>query len=267
MITVRSISERPVRGSSSCGNSSSTPAISLPRSPQPRYTITSALQPLARLSSRIVLPVPNPPGMAALPPSATGNSESRMRWPVTSGSSDVRRARTGRGVRTGQKWLSATSCVAPSSDAMRSTVASSVTSPASAIQATRPATFGGSKRALRAPARRQHCAEGRAGGRAAAPACTAGSKRKRIASGRLQRAQQAVVDVAEQARTHPDAEQVARCRAPPRRAAGRSCPRTPARRSRPRSVESLPPAGRPVRRGSPRAAGRVLRRARAAPGR
>ena len=35
MITVRSASGRPVRGSSSCGNSSSTSAISLPRSPQP----------------------------------------------------------------------------------------------------------------------------------------------------------------------------------------------------------------------------------------
>mgnify|MGYP006875566931 CR=1 FL=1 len=36
MTTVRSIRARPVRGSSSVGNSSSRPAISLPRSPQPR---------------------------------------------------------------------------------------------------------------------------------------------------------------------------------------------------------------------------------------
>jgi hypothetical protein len=35
MITVRSMSRRPLRGSSSFGSSSSTSAIPLPRSPQP----------------------------------------------------------------------------------------------------------------------------------------------------------------------------------------------------------------------------------------
>ena len=47
--------------------------------------MTSALQPLASASSSTVLPVPKPPGIAALPPCATGNRQSRMRWPVTSG--------------------------------------------------------------------------------------------------------------------------------------------------------------------------------------
>ena len=40
--TVRFIRERPVRGSFSSGNSIRTSVISLPRSPQPTYTIMSA---------------------------------------------------------------------------------------------------------------------------------------------------------------------------------------------------------------------------------
>ncbi len=76
--------------------------------------MTSALHALASASSSTVLPVPKPPGIAALPPSAIGKSESRMRCPVISGSSEGSRSRTGRGSRTGQKWLIATSCVLPS---------------------------------------------------------------------------------------------------------------------------------------------------------
>ena len=76
--------------------------------------MTSALQPLASVSSSTVLPVPKPPGMAALPPSATGNRQSMTRWPVTSGSPDGSRARTGRGTRTGQSWPMASSRWVPS---------------------------------------------------------------------------------------------------------------------------------------------------------
>ena len=76
--------------------------------------MTSAWQDFASASSSTVLPVPKPPGIAALPPSATGNSASRMRWPVRSGAAEGSRAWTGRGSRTGQKWLIAASRVAPS---------------------------------------------------------------------------------------------------------------------------------------------------------
>ncbi len=56
----------------------------------------------ASASCRIVLPVPKPPGSAARPPRATGNSVSRMRCPVIIGDSGGSRRRTGRGRRTGQ---------------------------------------------------------------------------------------------------------------------------------------------------------------------
>lgn len=104
--------------------------------------MTSALQPLARLSSRMVLPVPKPPGIAPLPPSATGNSESRTRCPVTSGSSDGRRASTGRGVRTGQKCDIASACSAPSASTSVTSVASSLYSPAGWTVRTSPPTVG-----------------------------------------------------------------------------------------------------------------------------
>ena len=85
MITVRSISGRPLRGSSSRGSSSSTSAISLPRSPQPTYTMMSASLHLASDCCSTVLPVPKLPGIAARPPRAIGNSVSRMRCPVIIG--------------------------------------------------------------------------------------------------------------------------------------------------------------------------------------
>ena len=47
MSTVRFIRVSPVRGSCSSGNSISTSVISLPRSPQPTYTIMSASAHLA----------------------------------------------------------------------------------------------------------------------------------------------------------------------------------------------------------------------------
>ena len=70
--TVRRLSGSPVRGSSRSSSSATTSAISLPRSPQPTYTMTSASHHLAICCSRTVFPVPNPPGTAALLPRVTG---------------------------------------------------------------------------------------------------------------------------------------------------------------------------------------------------
>ena len=50
--------------------------------------MTSALQPFASASSRTVAGA-EAAGIAALPPCATGNRPSRMRWPVTSGACAV----------------------------------------------------------------------------------------------------------------------------------------------------------------------------------
>ena len=70
---------------SSSASSPSMSASSLPRSPQPTYTITSASHHFVICCSSTVLPVPNPPGTAQLPPLATGNSTSTTRCPVSSG--------------------------------------------------------------------------------------------------------------------------------------------------------------------------------------
>ena len=87
-----------------------------------------------------------------LPPSATGNSESRMRWPVTSGSSDARRARTGRGVAHRPEMAErdlAQRCRCRSAGA--APVTSSVVSPGAAIHSTRPARSGGTRAACVRP--------------------------------------------------------------------------------------------------------------------
>ncbi|OPZ76931.1 MAG: hypothetical protein BWY79_01391 [Actinobacteria bacterium ADurb.Bin444] len=83
--TVRSMIDRPVCGSTSCGNSLSTSAISLPRSPQPTYTTTSAAACRASDCSITVLPVPNPPGTETEPPSVMGKKKSKTRCPVMKG--------------------------------------------------------------------------------------------------------------------------------------------------------------------------------------
>jgi len=64
----------------------------------------SASDHLANWCCVMVLPVPNPPGMAAVPPLPSGKNVSMIRWPVTSGSSMRSRSRMGRAVRTGQDW-------------------------------------------------------------------------------------------------------------------------------------------------------------------
>src|SRR5665811_1532330 len=79
------INGRFVRGSTNAGNSVSTSVISLPRSPQPIYTTICVSAHFASVCSETVFPVPNPPGIMAVPPFVTGNMLSKMRCPVSSG--------------------------------------------------------------------------------------------------------------------------------------------------------------------------------------
>ena len=99
---VRSIKLRPVAGSINSGNSFRTAVISFPRSPQPIYTIISASHHLAIACWVMVFPVPNPPGMATVPPFASGKSVSIIRCPVIKGISSGSRFLVGRGLRIGQ---------------------------------------------------------------------------------------------------------------------------------------------------------------------
>ena len=63
----------------SSGNSYSTSAISLPRSPQPTYTMQFVLAYFDSAWLMTVLPQPNAPGMQHVPPSTDGNSVSITR--------------------------------------------------------------------------------------------------------------------------------------------------------------------------------------------
>ena len=71
--------------------------------------MTSASHHLASCCNRTVLPVPKPPGTAAVLPRAIGKSRSRTRWPVHSASEFSSRSRAGRRRRTGQDVRSGTS--------------------------------------------------------------------------------------------------------------------------------------------------------------
>ena len=158
------------------------------------------------------MPVPKPPGIAAFPPRATGNMLSRMRWPVTSGSVDGRRAATGRGVRTGQRCVIASVRSRPL--ASRSVRENRVLRIFATIDDRDDFTLGIRRRdaLLRDAARRDELAEDRAAAHRGA-ASDAGSERersrarlahaglheKRIGTGK--RPQQSVEDVTEQPRT------------------------------------------------------------------
>ncbi len=137
--------------------------------------MTSALQPLASASSSTVLPVPKPPGIAALPPSATGNRLSRMRCPVTSGAPAGSRARTGRGTRTGQSWPMASSRRAPSGASSVQTASNSPWRPAAAIAATRPPASGGAMHCCTRPEAPFALAKA-CPGASSSPTATSGSK-------------------------------------------------------------------------------------------
>ena len=82
-VNVLSISERPVRGSTSSGNSVNISTTSLARSPQAAMTITSASPCLAMACWSTVLPHPNGPGINPVPPSAIGLKVSMHLTPVS----------------------------------------------------------------------------------------------------------------------------------------------------------------------------------------
>ena len=83
MMVVRSISFRPVRGSSSSGNSVKISTTSLALSPQAAMTTISASACLEMACCRTVLPLPKGPGMKPVPPSTIGLSVSMTRTPVS----------------------------------------------------------------------------------------------------------------------------------------------------------------------------------------
>ncbi len=69
----------PERKSFNLGNLPVTSAISFPRSPQPTRITMSASAHCASVSNITVFPVPNPPGIVAVPPLAKGKKESIIR--------------------------------------------------------------------------------------------------------------------------------------------------------------------------------------------
>ncbi len=101
-MTVRSMSLRPLLGSSSSGKWATTSAISFPRSPQPMSMMISASDHLLICWRATVFPVPKPPGMAAAPPLATGKKVSMTLWPVIRGCSRGSLSFIGRPNLTGQ---------------------------------------------------------------------------------------------------------------------------------------------------------------------
>ena len=92
MMMVRSIRERPVRGSTSSGNSFSTSTTSPARSPQAATMTMSTSAFLASMCCSTVLPAPKGPGTQKVPPLATGRNVSMERSLVTKVSSGRRRS-------------------------------------------------------------------------------------------------------------------------------------------------------------------------------
>src|SRR6185437_9980694 len=72
-------------GSSSSGKVARTSVISFPRSPHPTYTMIVLSLHFASCCWETVFPEPNGPGMAAVPPFATGKNVSKTLWPVKRG--------------------------------------------------------------------------------------------------------------------------------------------------------------------------------------
>ena len=87
MMTVRSMSDLPVRGSVSSGNSFRTSTTSPARSPHAAMMTTSTSAFLASMCWSTVLPAPNGPGTQNVPPLATGRKVSMQRICVTNVSS------------------------------------------------------------------------------------------------------------------------------------------------------------------------------------
>ena len=77
----------------------------------------------------MVLPVPKPPGMAAVPPFASGNMVSRIRCPVISGFTAGKRLADGLGIRMGHFWVMVSFFSVPSISCTVSSVSSMVYGP------------------------------------------------------------------------------------------------------------------------------------------
>lgn len=97
VVLIMTGTSRPFTDIFNLGKSSSTSAISLPRSPHPTYTITSEFEYFERLWDMTVLPQPKAPGTQHVPPLTDGNIASSTRCPVISGYSAANRSSTGRG--------------------------------------------------------------------------------------------------------------------------------------------------------------------------
>src|SRR5512134_3574827 len=168
--------------------------------------MTSASHHLATCCSSTVLPVPKPPGTAAVLPRATGNSTSSTRCPVNSGSRPSSRSAYGRGRRTGQIVVIGTST--PPTDA---TTSSGAHGPSGRSSVTSPDTSGGTR--TRCSSEPVGTVPSTAPGPTVSPADTDGVK-VTGAVGTVsrpdpgQRAEQTVVDPAEQPRPEPRGQRV-----------------------------------------------------------
>jgi len=110
---VRSIAlyDTPSMIVSNSGKSFNTSAISFPRSPHPTYTMMSELDYLESDCEMTVLPQPNAPGTALVPPNTEGKIPSMTRCPVKRGVLAAKDSVTGLDSRTGHLWLKLNSCV------------------------------------------------------------------------------------------------------------------------------------------------------------
>ena len=86
MMMVLSMSDLPVLGSMSSGNSFSTSTTSPARSPQAATITMSTSEFLACMCWSTVFPAPKGPGVQKVPPLATGRNASIQRSLVTRGS-------------------------------------------------------------------------------------------------------------------------------------------------------------------------------------
>ena len=104
--------------------------------------IISASHHLASWCWFIVLPVPKPPGIAAVPPLAIGKSVSITRCPVMSGIDGVSLVFTGLAVLIGHCWHRVSSCLSPRSSSITATVSCILYSPSGFTSFTTPESKG-----------------------------------------------------------------------------------------------------------------------------
>jgi len=137
---VRSIAlyDTPSMRVSNSGKSFNTSAISFPRSPHPTYTMMSELDYLESDCEMTVLPQPNAPGTALVPPNTEGKIPSMTRCPVKRGVRAAKDSVTGLDSRTGHLWLKLNSCVFSPSASILNTFSTTLYSPLMACFCKRP---------------------------------------------------------------------------------------------------------------------------------